>query len=54
MQGVTLLGERKLEKREFPDPTPGQGEVILEMKASGICGTDLSFYRGAPKTPAAC
>lgn len=29
----------------FPDPVVGPGEVIVEMKASGICGTDLRFYR---------
>jgi threonine dehydrogenase-like Zn-dependent dehydrogenase len=32
---------------EFPDPTPGPGEVVLEIKASGMCGSDLKFYRAA-------
>ena len=45
MRGVVFLGERKLELREFPDPTPGPGEVVLEIKASGMCGSDLKFYR---------
>jgi threonine dehydrogenase-like Zn-dependent dehydrogenase len=45
MQGVVFLGERKLELREFPDPTPGLGEVVLEIKASGMCGSDLKPYR---------
>ena len=31
MRGVVFLGERQLELREFPDPTPGPGEVILQM-----------------------
>ena len=48
MRGVVFLGGRELELREFPDPTPGPGEVVLEMKASGMCGSDLKFYR-APK-----
>jgi hypothetical protein len=30
---------------ELPDPTPGPGEVVLEMKASGMCGSDLHQYR---------
>ena len=47
MRGVVFLGERKLELREFPDPTPGQGEVVIEIKASGMCGSDLKFYRPA-------
>jgi threonine dehydrogenase-like Zn-dependent dehydrogenase len=45
MKGVVLLGDRILEIREFPDPTPGPGEVVLEIKASGMCGSDLKFYR---------
>jgi threonine dehydrogenase-like Zn-dependent dehydrogenase len=45
MRGVVFLGERKLELREFPDPSPGAGEVVLEIKASGMCGSDLKFYR---------
>ncbi len=47
MRAVVFLGDRKLELQEFPDPTPGEGEVVLEMKASGMCGTDLKFYRAS-------
>ena len=50
MKGVVFLGDRKLELRTFPDPTPGPREVILEIKASGMCGTDLHTYR-APAQP---
>jgi threonine dehydrogenase-like Zn-dependent dehydrogenase len=50
MKGVVFLGDRKLELREFPDPTPGPRDVILEIKASGMCGTDLHIYR-APAQP---
>src|SRR5712671_5303363 len=45
MRGVVFLGERKVELRSFPDPTPDPGEVVLEMKASGMCGSDLHLYR---------
>ncbi len=45
MKGVVFLGERKLALQEFPDPTPGPDDVILEIKASGMCGTDLKAYR---------
>ncbi len=45
MQGVVFLGNRKLELMDFPDPTPGPRDVILEIKASGMCGTDLGPYR---------
>ena len=45
MRGVVFTGERQLELMEFPDPTPGEGEVVIEMKASGMCGSDLHQYR---------
>ena len=45
MKAVVFLGDRKLEFMEFPDPTPGPGEAVLEIKASGMCGSDLKFYR---------
>ncbi len=47
MRGVTFLGERKLALAEFPDPAPGPREVIVEIKASGMCGSDLKVYRAA-------
>jgi len=47
MNGVVFLGDRKLEIRAFPDPTPGPRDVILEIKASGMCGSDLHNYRAA-------
>ena len=51
MRGVVFLGDRKLELREFPDPTPDARDVILEIRASGMCGSDLHNYR-APAAPA--
>jgi len=47
MKGVVFLGDRKLELREFPDPVPGPRDVILEIKASGMCGSDLHNYRAS-------
>ena len=51
MKGVVFPGDRKVELRDFPDPTPGPGEVVLEIKASGMCGSDLKFYRAAGGAP---
>ncbi len=48
MKGIVFTGERTLELQTFPDPTPGADEVVLEIKASGMCGSDLKFYRSAP------
>src|SRR3984957_6594112 len=45
MRGVVFTGERGLEFMQFPDPTPDAHDVVIEMKASGMCGTDLHQYR---------
>ena len=53
MRGVVFLGERKLELREFADPLPGPGEVVIAIKASGMCGSDLHPYRARGNAAAA-
>ena len=52
MRGVVFTGDRELEMMEFPDPTPGPDEVVVEMKASGMCGSDLHQYRRPKDRPA--
>jgi len=46
MKGVVFRGHRQLELMTFDDPIPAGDDVILEMKASGFCGSDLHHYRG--------
>ncbi|MFE4702242.1 zinc-dependent alcohol dehydrogenase family protein [Streptomyces sp. NPDC056738] len=38
---------------EVPDPSPGPREVVVEVAACGLCGTDLHILQGefAPKLP---
>ncbi|MEU1515378.1 zinc-dependent alcohol dehydrogenase family protein [Streptomyces sp. NPDC005811] len=38
---------------EVPDPTPGPREVVVEVAACGLCGTDLHILQGefAPQLP---
>src|SRR5580658_341739 len=50
MRGVTFLGGRKLQLMGFPDPAPGPHDVVVEIKASGMCGSDLKFYRASGET----
>jgi D-arabinose 1-dehydrogenase-like Zn-dependent alcohol dehydrogenase len=45
MRGVVFTGERGLELMQFPDPAPDSHDVVIEMKASGMCGSDLHQYR---------
>ena len=45
MRAVVFTGNSTLELVEFPDPIPGPRDVVLEIKASGMCGSDLKLYR---------
>ena len=48
MRGIVFLGEQEVELRDFPDPQPAPREVVVAIKASGMCGSDLPPYR-APR-----
>ena len=52
MKGVYFAGERELELRDFPNPEPGPREVLVRMKASGMCGSDLTTYRASKEARA--
>jgi len=45
MLGLTFVGDRRVALREFEEPKPGPGEVVVATRASGICGSDLNLYR---------
>lgn len=46
MPGVVLPGRRQLEIRRYPVPEPGHGQVLVRMRASSLCGSDLrAIYR---------
>ena len=49
MRGVIFLGDREIEIRELPDPKPGPGEVVIDIKASGLCGSDFQGGYRVPK-----
>jgi L-idonate 5-dehydrogenase len=40
---VHAAGDLRVEHR--PDPSPGEGEVLLAVDWGGICGSDLSYWR---------
>ena len=41
MRAAYLPGNSTVEMRTVPVPTPGHGEVLLAVKASTICGSDI-------------
>jgi propanol-preferring alcohol dehydrogenase len=46
MKAVFLPGDKRVEIRAIEVPTPGPGEVLVAVKASCICRSDLSLYYG--------
>jgi len=42
----TKLGDGAVELLEVPKPTPGHGQAVVEVKAAGVCGSDIHFFRG--------
>ncbi len=41
VRGATL-------RHDLPDPCPGEGEILVKVKATAICGTDLHIYNWNP------
>ncbi|GAA5162781.1 MULTISPECIES: zinc-dependent alcohol dehydrogenase family protein [Amycolatopsis] len=47
MSGVYLPGDSTAVLRDLPVPEPGPGQVLVEVGASGICGSDIGYiYHG--------
>ena len=49
MKALRTIAERQVEVLDLPVPTPEPGEVVVEMKSTGICGSDLHPYRRPTK-----
>jgi threonine dehydrogenase-like Zn-dependent dehydrogenase len=45
MQGITVPGDSSIALVEFPVPTPAYDEVLIEVRSSGLCGSDIHAYR---------
>ena len=46
MHALVYTDTQKIEYRQEKDPTEKQGESILKIQASGICGSDMHAYHG--------
>jgi len=44
MRAVAIISAGEIELIDLPDPTPGNSEVVVEVAAVGICGTDLHIF----------
>lgn len=45
MRASRLHGVRDLRLEQLPRPAPGPGEVLLQVAAVGVCGSDVHYYR---------
>ena len=44
MRGVVFLGDKKMELGEIPDPKVREGDVLVRVKASAICGSEMETF----------
>ena len=44
MQIAKVIAPREIRLEEAPVPSPGPGEVLVRIKAVGVCGSDLQYY----------
>ncbi|NMB01973.1 MAG: alcohol dehydrogenase catalytic domain-containing protein [Firmicutes bacterium] len=44
MKAVIYQGPKKMTVEEIQRPTIGEDEILVEVKASGVCGTDVKTY----------
>jgi threonine dehydrogenase-like Zn-dependent dehydrogenase len=42
--GASIWRYPELVVRDWPDPEPGPNDVLLEIQACGVCGSDMHFY----------
>lgn len=45
MKAAVLRGPRDIRVEELPVPEVGVNDVLVEVKACGVCGSDIAYYR---------
>jgi 2-desacetyl-2-hydroxyethyl bacteriochlorophyllide A dehydrogenase len=53
VKAAVISGVGRVEVTTVDDPTPGRGQVVVDVAACGLCGTDLHILQGefAPTLP---
>src|SRR5207302_2749790 len=47
MKALLLTAPSRLELTDVPDPAPAEDEVLLRIRACGICGSDIHGWDGS-------
>jgi threonine dehydrogenase-like Zn-dependent dehydrogenase len=46
VRALSLRGPADAVLVDAPEPSPGEGEVLVRIEACGVCGSDLNAWRG--------
>jgi threonine dehydrogenase-like Zn-dependent dehydrogenase len=46
VKAFVITGSRRAGVEEVPEPVAGPGEVVVDVRRVGICGTDVELYTG--------
>ena len=46
MKAIVYNAQESFEVKKVPTTSAGPGQVLIEVKACGICKTDLHIHRG--------
>ena len=49
MKAAVFTDYNTIEIKDIPKPVPGKGEVLIKVKAAGVCATDAHIITGAFK-----
>ncbi len=51
MRAAVYEGEGRLVVKDVPDPVPAPDEVLIEVEACGVCGSDVQIINMPPGHP---
>ncbi len=51
MRQAVMAGPKAFELKEAATPQPGAGQALVRVRSTGVCGSDLHFYRGEFPVP---
>jgi len=46
VKALVYVAPERVELQDWPEPEPGEGEVLLAVDAAGVCGSDLHGFLG--------
>lgn len=46
LRAAVIYGREDIRIEDLPKPSPGPGEVLVRIRASGVCPSDLRYYTG--------